>query len=183
VNAHARPETAPILDLARRAVEAFARAREVIEPPPEIPARLRAPGAAFVSLHRRTGELRGCIGTTSPTQPSLAREIVRNAIQAANRDPRFEPVGPDELADLVYKVDVLTEPERVNGPEDLDPVRYGIIVRQGPFTGLLLPDLPQVRTVEEQVGIACLKAGIYPGGEIELYRFTVDRFEENPPRA
>jgi AmmeMemoRadiSam system protein A len=177
--AEARPEAALIVGLARRTVEEYTRARRVIEPPPELPERLLAPGAAFVSLHLREGDLRGCIGTTTPTQPNLALEIVRNAIQAATRDPRFEPVRVAELAELVYKVDVLSEPERVARLEDLDPTRYGVIVRQGPFTGLLLPDLPQVRSVEEQVWIACMKAGIYPDGEVELYRFTVDRYEED----
>src|SRR5262249_13670426 len=134
--AEARPETALILGLARRTVEAYTLAGRLIEPPPELPDRLAAPGAAFVSLHLRTGDLRGCIGTTTPTQPNLALEIVRNAIQAASRDPRFEPVRPDELADLIYKVDVLSEPERVAGLGDLDPIRYGVIVRQGLFSGL-----------------------------------------------
>ena len=43
--------------------------------------------------------------------------------------------------------------------------------------GLLLPDLEGVNTVDEQVGIACMKAGIDPDGNIELYRFEVKRYK------
>jgi AmmeMemoRadiSam system protein A len=171
-------EALVILGLARRSVEGFARTGKLIDPPSDLPPLLAAPGAAFVSIHTRAGELRGCIGTTSPTRPTLAEEIIRCGVQAASRDPRFPPVRPEELPALVYKVDILSEPEPVAGPDDLDPVRYGVIVRQGAYSGLLLPDLPQVRTVEEQIWIACLKAGIDPTSEIQILRFTVDRFEE-----
>ena len=36
-----------------------------------------------------------------PTQPSIAEEIMRNAISSGTRDPRFSPVRKDEL-DLLF---------------------------------------------------------------------------------
>lgn len=59
-----------------------------------------------------------------------------------------------------------------NAVSDLDPARYGVIVRSGERCGLLLPDLPGVNTPREQVSIALRKAGI---GENESY--TMERFE------
>ena len=82
---------------------------------------------------------------------------------AASRDPRFPPVREEELGDLVYDVDVLSAPEPVAGPAELDPARYGVIVSAPDGRrGLLLPDLDGVDTVEEQVRVAASKGGIDP---------------------
>jgi len=93
------------------------------------------------------------------------------------RDPRFEPVAPHELDDIVYSVDVLSPPEPVSGPEELDPQRYGVIVRNGGRVGLLLPNLEGINTVEEQISIARRKAGIGLNAPVELERFEVTRYE------
>ena len=71
----------------------------------------------------------------------------------------------------------MTEPERIAGPEELDPKRYGIIVKSGMKKGLLLPDVEGVDTVEEQIDIARSKAGIYADESVELYRFEVKRYK------
>ena len=164
----------PLVDLARRTIEVYVREGREIEPsalPPELPQR----AGAFVSLHAH-GELRGCIGTIEPSQPSLAEEVIHNAIMAATEDPRFPPVRPDELADLEISVDVLSPPEPIASPEALDPKRYGVIVQSGYRRGLLLPDLEGVDTVECQVDIARRKAGIGRHEPVKLYRFEVQRY-------
>ncbi len=127
------------------------------------------------SASRSTGRLRGCIGTFEPTRGSLAEEIVQNAVRSCTRDPRFEPVRPDELVELDISVDVLGEPEPVPDPSHLDPSRYGVIVKSGRRLGLLLPDLEGVDTVEEQLDIARSKAGIGKREPVELFRFEVKR--------
>lgn len=164
----------PLVDLARRAIEAYVRDGTVLTPPEPLPAEFRRRAAVFVSLHK-FGELRGCIGTTVPTEPDLAGQIIRYAIYAATEDPRFDPVEPPELEDLEISVDVLTPPEPVRGPEELDPKVYGVIVRSGGRSGLLLPDLEGIDTVEEQVAIARRKAGIGPAEPVDLLRFRVVR--------
>jgi len=130
----------------------------------------------FVSLHDSQGNLRGCIGTIEPRQPTVAQEVIQNAISAATRDPRFLPVQPEELEGLDVKVDVLTEPEPIDSMDQLDPKRYGVIVESDWRRGLLLPDLEGVDTVEYQVDIAMRKAGIRPGEPMQLYRFEVIRY-------
>ncbi|MBO8161655.1 MAG: AmmeMemoRadiSam system protein A [Thermosipho sp. (in: Bacteria)] len=129
----------------------------------------------FVTLHLTNGSLRGCIGTYEPTQPNLALEIRNNAIASATRDPRFPPVTQEELANIVVNVDVLGEIEPVNSLAELDPKKYGIIVVKGWNRGLLLPDIEGVDTVEEQIRIAKLKAGIFDN-DFELYKFKVERY-------
>jgi AmmeMemoRadiSam system protein A len=160
--------------LAREAVETFVRHGCVIEPE-ELSGEMLERAGAFVSIKKR-GELRGCIGTLEATQANLALEVVRNAIDSATRDPRFQPVAPEELDQLSYSVDVLSPAEPVAGPEELDPKRYGIIVRLGLRRGLLLPDIEGVNTVEEQISIVKAKAGILPEESPELLRFTVRRY-------
>lgn len=133
-----------------------------------------ARAGAFVSLHRR-GALRGCIGTIAPTRPTLADEVVHNAVAAALHDPRFAAMGSGELDDLEISVDVLHSPEPATA-EDLDPGTYGVIVTAGQRRGLLLPDLEGVDDVETQLDIACRKGGISAGERFEIERFRVERF-------
>ncbi|MBN2025870.1 MAG: AmmeMemoRadiSam system protein A [Actinobacteria bacterium] len=163
--------------LARKAIDVWVREKRELSPEEikDEKSELRGRSAAFVSL-KKQGGLRGCIGTFQPTRESLAEEIVSNAISAASRDPRFPPVSSDELEELEVSVDVLSEPEPVSDASQLDPRRYGVIVRRGNRTGLLLPDLEGVDSVEEQLEIARSKAGISPHEPIQLYRFTVDRY-------
>jgi hypothetical protein len=122
--------------------------------------------------------LRGCIGTIEPVRNSLAHEIAENACAAATRDPRFPPVTREELEEIILSVDVLSTPEPVSSTGELDPSKYGVIVTKGPLRGVLLPDLPGVRTVEEQLGIALRKAGITNPEHVQISRFTVDRHSE-----
>ncbi|MDH7571716.1 MAG: AmmeMemoRadiSam system protein A, partial [Armatimonadota bacterium] len=134
-----RSEESPIVALARQAIEAYVTQGRVLPVPTDLPDWLATPAAAFVSLHGPRG-LRGCIGTIEPVCPSLAEEVIRNAIAAATRDPRFPPVRPDELDTLEISVDVLNPPEPVASLADFDPRRYGMIVQAGAHRGLLLPD-------------------------------------------
>jgi AmmeMemoRadiSam system protein A/AmmeMemoRadiSam system protein B len=166
--------------LARAAVEQFVTEGSQLELNKGIDSEmLQVRAACFVSLKTLAGDLRGCIGTIEPAHETLAEEIVANAINAATRDPRFDPVTTAELSNLCYSVDVLsaTEPAHM---EDLDPAVYGVIVEdeQGSRRGLLLPDLEGIDTAEKQVDIAARKAGITPGTPIRLMRFSVSRYGE-----
>jgi AmmeMemoRadiSam system protein A len=165
--------------LARLAVEAFVRKGDQLEPPAKLTGLLAERAPCFVSLKTTAGDLRGCIGTIEPWKDSLAEEIIINAISAATRDPRFEPVGVEELENLCYSVDVLFPPEPTV-MADLDPSVYGVIVEdeKGDRRGLLLPDIPGVETAEQQVEIATRKAGIRRGTPTRLSRFRVERFRE-----
>ncbi len=163
-----------IVRLARESLESWVRhGRRLADPhlpTDEYPIR----AGAFVSLHIG-GELRGCIGTISSTQPTLAEEVAHNAVEAAVHDPRFPPLSTPELAALDVKVDVLHAPESCD-IADLDPSTYGVIVSSGWRRGLLLPDLEGVDDVHDQVDIAMRKAGIRPGETCAIERFKVDRY-------
>jgi len=165
----------PLVKLAKETVESYIREGKTPQPE-ELTSEMKERAGVFVSIHKH-GELRGCIGTFEPTKDNVAEEIIANAISSATRDPRFPPMAASELSDLEYSVDVLTKPEPVENASQLDPRKYGVIVESGVRRGLLLPDLEGVATVERQIEICRLKAGILADEPVKLYRFQVERFK------
>lgn len=164
----------PYVTLARRSLESYVTGGERITPPADLPAdMLDRRAGCFVSL-KEDGELRGCIGTIQPVRDNLAEEICSNAISAGTRDPRFAPVRERELGELVYDVDVLSEPEPIPNGSFLDVRRYGVIVSTDDGRrGLLLPDLNGVDTVQEQMDIAARKGHI----DLATDAWHLERFE------
>ena len=182
-------------ELAKLSVEAYVKEGKIIEPPTDLPQDfLDRKNGAFVTIGKK-GELRGCIGTYLPTRNNIAKEIIHNAIAAAAEDYRFGPIRKEELPYLSYIVYILGEPELIKDIIELDPQKYGIIVKTTPIisagtenvvfngylpykSGLLLPDLEGVDTVEEQISITCQKGEINPAKEkIIIYKFTVEKYQ------
>jgi len=168
-------ESVPVA-LARASLHYFLQNGTVLPLPEIIAEDIKGRAGVFVSLKKHQ-QLRGCIGTLAPTKSSIASEIIHNAISAGTQDPRFEPVGLEELSELDISVDILDAPLAIDNLDQLDPQKYGIIVSKDHRSGLLLPMLEGVDTVEQQLSIAMEKAGIKPDEEIELYRFTVTRYK------
>ena len=165
----------PLVELAAKSVQEYIRHHREIRPPDELSPEMKVRAGVFVCLKKK-GELRGCVGTFLPCTENVASEIIRNSICAAVSDTRFDPVTEDELSELEFSVDVLSTPEKVAGPGELDPKKYGVLVVHGSRKGLLLPDLEGVDTVEEQLKIAKMKAWINSDADAEIFRFTVSRY-------
>jgi MEMO1 family protein len=163
-----------LVKLARETVESYVT-QGTVPAPKSLAPEMKGKAGVFVSIHKGK-DLRGCIGTIGPTEENIAKEIIQNAISASTKDPRFPPVTPDELPELNYSVDVLTEPEPVQGVYQLDPKKYGVIVESGWRRGLLLPDLEGVDSVDYQIEICRAKAGIGQKEPVKLYRFEVKRY-------
>jgi len=165
----------PYVALARQTINTYISTGKTISVPENLPAEMMNQKAgAFVSIHK-DDRLRGCIGTILATTDCVAKEIIQNAISASTRDPRFPAITGDELDALDISVDVLSEPEDISSPDELDVKRYGVIVSKGFRRGLLLPDLEGVDTVEEQIAISKMKAGIDQDESVKLQRFEVIR--------
>lgn len=164
------------VSLARASLEHFLEKGGILPIPNILSKELEGRAGVFVSL-KKQGELRGCIGTFQPTRSNIASEIIYNAISAGTEDPRFYPIELDELDEITISVDILEAPELIDSMEQLDPQKYGVIVKQGTRRGLLLPMLEGVDTVAEQINIAKQKAGIGAQEKVELYRFSVTRYK------
>ena len=164
-----------LVELAKKSVEEYVRNKRVLPPPDALTPEMAEKAGVFVCL-KKHGELRGCIGTFTPCQENVAVEVIRNAVSASTQDPRFEAVSKDELDELDYSVDVLAPPEEVRDIAGLDPKEFGVILRSGLKRGLLLPDLEGVDSVEDQLRIVRMKAGILPDEPVDIYRFRVRRY-------
>jgi len=133
----------------------------------------------FVTLHDRRGELRGCIGYPLPLKP-LREAVEEMAIAAATEDPRFPAVTGAELGELVIEISVLTVPQKVAGPDQVQVGRDGIIVSKGFQRGLLLPQVPveQGWDLDQYISYGCRKAGLAAdewkrGVQIEVFQAEV----------
>lgn len=192
------------IELAKSAVENYIKERKITKAPKNIPEEIFSKRAGVFVTIEKNGQLRGCIGTYLPIKKNIAEEIIHNAIAAATEDYRFTPIQKEELPDLSYVVYILNEPEFVKDTKKLNPKKYGIIVKTLPIvspngstgspqektdvifnghlpikTGLLLPGLDGVDTIEQQFSIACQKGGIDPQKEkVLIYSFTVEKYDE-----
>ncbi|MDP3093332.1 MAG: AMMECR1 domain-containing protein [bacterium] len=186
-----------IAKLARIAVETYIREGKVADIPKNLPEEfLMEKAGVFVSIFRsprgtdaeqKRGtdaekELRGCVGTYLPVRENIAQETIHNAVASASQDPRFSPVSKEDLGQLSYSVYILGEPKQMERLEELDPKKYGIIVKARDFpskTGLLLPGLKGIDSVDAQIYIASQKAGIdLKKEEILIYRFEVEKYHD-----
>jgi AmmeMemoRadiSam system protein A len=182
-------EEPPLLDhVDRRAL--LRRARESLEaallgrPAPSAPDSkgVRRSGGAFVSLHRRTGELRGCVGLLRSEAP-LVETVARMAVAAATEDRRFPPVTTAELGEIVVEVSALG-PLRRARPEEVEVGRHGLLLRVAGATGVLLPQVAVEHgwEREEFLGKTAWKAGLpedaWRREDAELFVFTAEVFGE-----
>ena len=173
-------DKAALLELARTTVERKVRGETVPAPKLDRP-RLKAPGAAFVTLNK-DGHLRGCIGHMVARMP-LQQCIREMAIAAASQDRRFPPVRPDELERIEIEISVLTPMIKVPDPSIVKVGRDGLYIKQGFRTGVLLPQVPVENGWDREAFLAytCRKAGLpldaWKKGA-EIYRFEAQVFRE-----
>ena len=174
-------EQRELLRIARATLKEHARTGKY---PPGRPHRdtLLAPAAVFVTLHQ-AAELRGCIGTTQPERP-IYRAVQDMAVAAATRDPRFPPVGPDEIATIDIEISVLGALYRVGGPAEIVIGRDGVVIEGRGNRGLLLPHVAtesgwDARTFVERT---CQKAGLprdaWQAADITISVFPTQVFSE-----
>lgn len=148
-------------------------------PPEPATAYLRERRGVFVTLRNFDGDLRGCVGSIIPQSSNVAREIWRIAREAALSDSRFLPVTAEELPSLRFEISVLYPTETVDSDKLLDPARYGVMVTAADGRrGVLLPAIPGIETVEQQLRCVRKKAGIGWWENIQISRFQVDKFKE-----
>lgn len=148
----------------------------------------------FVTLHTfPEGELRGCIGFPYPDLP-LRDALQKAAVSAALHDPRFSPVTLNEMDKVIVEISVLTQPTQVPGPAEtrdtkVDVGKDGLVVCAGPYSGLLLPQVPVELGWDAHLFLcqACVKAGLQPDSWLDqrtkVYKFSAEVFAEQAPRG
>ncbi|UCV17431.1 AmmeMemoRadiSam system protein A [Ferribacterium limneticum] len=146
-------------------------------------------GATFVTLTQH-GDLRGCIGSLEAWRP-LAQDVHENALAAAFRDPRFEPLTADELPITRVEVSLLTPAEPIlftseaDALDQLRPDIDGVIFTAGRRRSTFLPQVWE-QLPAPVVFMAHLKqkAGLpanYWGSDVRLERYGVKKWKEAAP--
>lgn len=142
----------------------------------------------FVTL-KKNNQLRGCIGYIEGIYP-LWEGIWNTARSAAFEDPRFSPLSKSELAEINYEVTILTIPEEIKVKKIEEYIkqikigRDGLIVKRGPLSGLLLPQVfPEWNADElKALEMTCEKAGLpsdaWKDNSVHIYKFSGQVFSE-----
>jgi len=176
-------EKAELLALARQSVEHAVLTGEAFEPASPAGPALQQERGAFVTL-RIDGALRGCIGFASVVHP-LYRTVRDTATLAALRDPRFQPVGPAELARLEYEISVLSPLRRALDASEIVIGEHGLLIKNGSHEGLLLPQVPVEQGWDRVTFLehACTKAQLNPqawkDAGTDIFKFTAVVFAED----
>ena len=155
-------------------------------PPAPDESWLAEPGATFVTL-TQNGDLRGCIGSLQAYRP-LLEDVRANAVAAAFRDPRFDPLQEDELPYTSVEVSLLSPMHPMvfaNEEAALDQLRPGVdgvVFEYGHYRSTYLPQVwEQLPTPEAFMSQLKRKAGL-PGDfwapEVRLSRYTVEKWKE-----
>ena len=192
-SAHAKADEAPfsltadekaeLLALARRSVERAVGERVRYAPSAPHSELLSQERGAFVTL-TENGDLRGCIGYTSPHEP-LYLTVRDTATFAALRDPRFRPVSVLELPKLQYEISVLSPLRRVLDLDEIQVGRDGLLMKNGDHEGLLLPQVPieqhwsRERFLEETCEKAGMTKGCWRDDDTDIFRFTAVVFGDH----
>jgi AmmeMemoRadiSam system protein A len=135
---------------------------------------------AFVTIQKK-GMLRGCIGSVQAND-ELYKTVEYMAEAAACRDPRFRPVGEEELPFLDLEISVLTPLVEIDDPNEVEVGRHGILIRKGACSGLLLPQVATERSWDRITFLeqTCRKAGLpenaWKDKEAKIYVFSADVF-------
>jgi len=155
--------------------------------------RFNVDSGIFVTITKENS-LRGCIGYPLPIK-KLSNAVVDSAIAAATEDPRFPPINPNELDNLIFEVTVLTPPIEINVEkyEDYFSVikvgRDGLIVENKQYSGLLLPQVPKEYgwNIEEFLAHTSEKAGLeknaWKDQNTKVSRFEGIIFKEESPNG
>ena len=152
-----------------------------------VPRSLCEPRGAFVSLHRQ-GQLRGCIGYLEAVKP-LGQTVREMAAAAAFHDPRFRPLGKEELADLEVEISVLSPMRLIKNIDEIQVGTHGLYIVQGPCRGLLLPQVATEYKWDRLTFLqqTCGKAGLPPDAwkdpDTKIYLFTAEIFARSPQKA
>jgi AmmeMemoRadiSam system protein A len=136
-------------------------------------------GGAFVTL-LKSGELRGCVGHIEMDEP-LVDVVRRCAVAACSTDPRFAPVVASELPQIALELSLLGPLEPIDGPDEVEIGRHGLVVEKGRHRGLLLPQVASEWNwnARQFLEHTCRKAGLSLDAwkdDAKLWRFEAEVF-------
>ena len=128
-----------LIEIARQTLECVVRCQSSQMFSDNDPYLQESSYGAFVTLFKQD-ELRGCIGTCTPSQ-CLRDTVVEMTEAAATRDPRVKPVRADELERIHIDISVLSQLAKTTEPLLLAVGRHGLHVAHGRKRAVFLPQV------------------------------------------
>ena len=176
-----------VLRLARGSIEyGFVHGEPLPVQCDELPRVLTKLAATFTTV-RLEDELRGCCGTLEAVHP-LAKDVTRSAFRAAFRDPRFDPVGEDELGAIKLEVSVLSSLESLLVIDEADllsrltPGTDGLVIvadgRHATFLPTVWEMLPDPHQFVAALKTKCGLAHDYWSERLEFQRYRTTSYAE-----
>ena len=179
-NELSKEEKKELVEIAREAVVTFVNGGAILPRDVDNP-NLLANRGCFVCI-KINGSLRGCIGNFISDKPlySLVQEM---AVAAATRDPRFYPMGKEELESFDLEISVLTPLRKIDSVEAIEVGRHGLYLEKNYSRGVLLPQVAVEYGWDRDTFLrqTCIKAGLEPDAWQEgadIYIFGADVFSE-----
>jgi len=177
-----KEQRAKLLKIARDSIRVYLESGEKLEVKESDPVLTRDSGV-FVTLHKE-GRLRGCIGNFTGHDP-LYLAVRDMAIEAATGDPRFPPLGLQDIGDIDIEISALSTPEKVESAKEVELGKHGVWIKKGWRGGVFLPQVATETgwSKEEFLSTLCVqKAGIpadsWKDGSADIYTFTAEVFSE-----
>jgi len=171
-----------LLDLVRNTIVNILETGEFPETEP-VSEKMREKYGVFVTLHKE-GNLRGCIGYIEGVD-QLYKSVMNMSKSAAFQDPRFPPVEKKEVDQLEIEISVLSPIKKIESVDEIQVGKHGLIVQQGPYRGLLLPQVAtewgwdKLQFLEQTCRKAGLSTDAWKNTETDIYIFSAEIFSEN----
>lgn len=183
-----KEEKSLLLDLARRSIEYYLDNRQKLEPNlADVPYDLCDNKGVFVTLGKKNGELRGCMGYLEPIKP-VWEAVIENAVNAAFYDTRFRKLTKSELDDITIEISILGDIKKLyytNSDDLLQKIEkgMGVILKKGMASATFLPEVwKQISNKKEFLEQLCLKAGLRPdvwiADKLEISYYTAETISE-----
>jgi len=174
-------EKKKLISIARESIISFINERPV----PDFDVKeeqLLATQGCFVTI-KREGKLRGCLGQFTSDRP-LHLLVKDMAIAAATRDPRFYPMGCEDLESFEIEISVLSPLKKIDSIEEIEVGKHGLYIEKNFYRGVLLPQVAVEHGWDRNTFLSqtCLKAGLDKNDwkeEADIYIFIAEVFAES----
>jgi AmmeMemoRadiSam system protein A len=176
-----------LLKLARQAIATYLQSGEMLSADLDnLPGNLSEPQGTFVTLELDK-QLRGCIGNLTPIEP-IAQNVINNAINAAFKDPRFQPVTSAELQEIKIEISIISPLKHLAYHDSEDLLKkikpgQGLIIHEKLASATFLPQVWQeLPEKQDFLSHLCAKAGLsanaWKAGKLKVETYEVENFSD-----
>lgn len=140
----------------------------------------------FVTLSKK-GKTRACWGNLQGSSQNLVRDTVFTTMDALKKDYRHPQIRASEVNFLKPQVTVIRKMQAINSVAEINPLKDGLMLRQGGRSGVVLPG--EAYDSHHQLVMCKMKAGVSNKGKnsvnsnssnssnYQLYRLEADVFK------